>query len=198
MPYLQVFWHFGELGQIDTIVLNAKQLMDHCLRGNPDPDPKHFSGHKFKKCQPISYCYCWISCNDKQSQMKTTAQIPSPLVGQNKLLAFIALKRQSSEGEQVLAPLGNATSTRKKTNYWKVRTWFISLQPAHIWSSTWYVHWFNSGVTGSSRLSTTKSRGATSVRRKSNKPGSCSYINLCEEKATPSIKLSLFLYYEKP
>jgi len=34
---LQVFWHFGELGKINAVVLDAKQLMHHSLQNNPAP-----------------------------------------------------------------------------------------------------------------------------------------------------------------
>lgn len=124
MPYLQVFWHFRELGQIDTIVLNAKQLMDHCLRGNPDPDsPKHVSVQKFMKSQPISNCYCWISCNDKQSQKTTVHNNSKSFIGTKKILAFIALKRQSSEGKQVLALWEMQPILGRKQCIERLRTW---------------------------------------------------------------------------
>jgi len=46
--------------------------------------------------------------------------------------------------------------------------------------NTWYVHWLNNGVTGSSLLSSTSSNGEISVRLKSKRPLSCSYISFCK------------------
>ena len=64
---------------------------------------------------------------------------------------------------------------------------------------TWYVHWFNNGVTGSSLRSTISNKGEISVRLKSKRPLSCWYISFCipQKLLTKKIIFSMTLIFKE-